>query len=105
MSVRNWFDPMREVCTLHSGRIAIQGTRSGIRRQHADDGRGATHGQALDRLAAQRGDPDSLERMIDAEAAGQRAHRLHRVILGAFTECVAPTAFAISNFESNGPPR
>ena len=25
MSVRNWFDPMREVCTLHSGRIASQG--------------------------------------------------------------------------------
>ena len=25
MSLRNWLDPMREVCTLHSGRIAIQG--------------------------------------------------------------------------------
>ena len=54
-----------------------------IRRQHADDGRGAAHRQALDRLAAQRRDSHRLERMIDTQPLGQRAHRLHRIVLRA----------------------
>src|SRR5204863_7718790 len=57
-----------------------------IGRQHADNRRGAADREALDRLPAELRVADRLESVIDAEAPGQRAHRLHRVVFGAVDE-------------------
>ena len=82
MSVRNWLEPMREVCTLHSGRIAIHGNSI-----FASGGSTPTM-VAVPRMArlsiAWRTSvaiADRLERVVDAGAAGQRADRLDRVVL------------------------
>ena len=57
-----------------------------VGRQHPDDRRGAADRQALDRLAHQLGVADRLEGVVDPGAAGQCAHRLDRVVLGAVDE-------------------
>ena len=84
MSVRNWLEPMREVCTLHSGRIAIHGNSI-----IASGGSTPTM-VAVPRMArlsmawrTSFGVADGLERVIDAGAAGERADGLDRIVLGA----------------------
>ena len=75
---------MREVCTLHSGRIAIHGNSI-----IASGGSTPTI-VAVPRIArlsiawrTSLASADRLEGVIDAEPAGQRAHRLDRIVLGA----------------------
>jgi hypothetical protein len=87
MSVRKRLEPIREVCTLHSGRIAIQGNSI-----VASGGKTPTI-VAVPRIArlsiAWRHNlalPTASKGVIDPGAAGQRAHRLDRVLLGAVDE-------------------
>ena len=91
--MRKRFPPIREVCTRHSGRIAIQGNVDlGVRRQHADDGGGAANRQTLDRLAHEDRIADGLEGVIHAGPAGQRADGLDRILLRAVDDVRGPDA-------------
>ena len=99
MSVRNWLEPMREVCTLHSGRIAIHGNSI------VASGGSTPTIVAVPRIArlstacrTSVGVADRLEGVVDAarrrSARGPPSTGSSCV---ASTKCVAPTRFAISS--------
>ena len=80
MSVRNWFEPIIEPCSLRSAQqVHAPDLERLVARDHADDRRRAADVEHPERLLGRRLGADRLEAVVDA-AAGELAHRADDVV-------------------------
>jgi len=102
MSIRKRLEPMREVCTRHSGRIAIHGNSI-----VASGGSTPTIvavpriAKALDRLRQSFALPTASRHGRPRRRRSARAPPSTGIVLGRVDEMRGPTSNAISRFDSN----